>query len=29
MAARAGLVEDLYAEPVPNHVMTFERKAVK
>jgi feruloyl-CoA synthase len=29
MVARAGLVEDLYAEPVPDHVMTFERKAVK
>lgn len=27
MAARAGLAEDLYAEPVPHHVMTFERKA--
>jgi feruloyl-CoA synthase len=27
MAARAGLVEDLYAEPVPHHVMIFERKA--
>jgi feruloyl-CoA synthase len=27
MAAHAGLVEDLYAEPVPHHVMTFERKA--
>jgi feruloyl-CoA synthase len=26
MAARAGLAEDLYAEPVPGHVMTFERR---
>jgi feruloyl-CoA synthase len=29
VAARAALVEDLYAEPVPDHVMTFEGKAVK
>ena len=29
VAARAALVEDLYADPVPRHVMTFERKAVK
>jgi feruloyl-CoA synthase len=27
MAARADLVEDLYAEPVPHHVMICERKA--
>ena len=27
MARRAALVEDLYAEPVPSHVMTFARKA--
>jgi feruloyl-CoA synthase len=27
MANRAALVQDLYADPIPNHVMTFERKA--
>jgi feruloyl-CoA synthase len=26
MAARAGLVEDLYAEPVPHHVMIFDER---
>jgi feruloyl-CoA synthase len=29
MAARAGLVEDLYAEPPPSHVLQFPRKAAR
>ncbi|MEO7222852.1 MAG: feruloyl-CoA synthase [Devosia sp.] len=29
MAAHAALVEDLYAEPIPDHVLRFARKAVQ